>query len=87
MIKAPYKHLILKIIEKEEKRSKLILPKVEDHQHARVISVGPEIDIMLEIQPTIAIIPYGSGQRFEVNGQEYVSIHESQIIAFYSESE
>lgn len=84
MMKACAKRLIVcEIEEKEEKKSVLIIPQKRDQVRASVICTGSEVDKNVEVGD-IVYLPNDTGIHIEVNGCQYLSISENQILAIDS---
>lgn len=85
MIAACGKRLIVKEkIQEKDPKSLLIIPQKKDQIFAKIIAFGKEVDMPLQIGDFV-IIFNDSGVPFEVEGKEYISILENQVLALWKE--
>lgn len=87
MIKALGKRIIVEVVDLEVPVASklLIVPNEKKLQTARVVSYGGEIDDGLEYGDIVYIYP-GSGREVKIDGSEYLSITEDQVLAAWSDT-
>jgi len=84
MIAACGKRLIVKEVkDKKETKGILILPtQKKDQIFAEIVAYGKEVDMPLNVGDFV-IIFNDSGVPFEVDGVEYISMLENQVLALW----
>lgn len=85
MIGAVGKRLVVReIVEHDEKVGNLILNKRKDQVRAEVMSFGSEVDKSISLHD-IVILPPETGIQIKINGEDYLSINENQILATWQD--
>jgi co-chaperonin GroES (HSP10) len=85
MIIAAGKRLVVKeLVEQEVSKGGLILPNKRDQVRACVISAGTEVDREIKADD-IVYLPPDTGIEIKIEGEDYLSIVENQILAVIRE--
>lgn len=81
MIKALGKRVIVKVVDiKPKTPALLILPDGKDLITASVICFGEDVDASLTCGDIVYLHPH-TGTEVKIKGENYLSIHEEQILA------
>lgn len=86
MIKSAGKRLVVIEIEPEEvkKETLIIFTNKEEQMRVRVIAAGCEVDNNIQVGDVLCL-PSQTGIPVLINGENYLSIAENQILAAYKE--
>ncbi len=81
MIKAVGKRLLVQVIEDtSDKKGFLIVPSEKKNFTALVVAIGGEVDKNIDVGDVVHLL-HDTGMPVSVNGFEYLSIVENQVIA------
>lgn len=88
MIKACGKRLIIKEIEEEieDRKSIVIVPKKREQVRGIIIALGSEVDQALNLGDLV-ILPDDHGIHITIDGDQFLSISENQILAACQEGD
>jgi co-chaperonin GroES (HSP10) len=86
MIKALGKRIIVEVVNLETPKASLLLivPTGKELITARVIAVGSEVDHNVDYLDIVYLYP-GTGREVKIDGSEYLSITEDQVLAAWKD--